>query len=115
MKIDVSYDGYIKFKELSEEEKDRIRSDTTIYEFIKRIALTEGSILVIDRSPDLTITGILLKDDIERSEIQPNQLHETGYGFTVVWVPWGEPREYQGYSEIILINPPRKGKGLSKR
>jgi hypothetical protein len=115
MKIDVGYDGYIKFKQLSEEEKDRIRHDTTIYEFIKRIALTEGNILVIDRSPDVVITGILLKDDMERSEIQPNQLHEAGYGYSVVWVPWGEPREYPGFKEVIEINPPRKGKGLSKR
>lgn len=115
MDIDVAYDGYIKFKELTDEEKDRIRNDTTIYEFVKRLALTEGSILVIDRSPDVVITGLLLRDDMERSEIQPNQVHETGYGFSVVWVPWGEPREYTGYREIIQINPPRKGKGLRKR
>lgn len=115
MDIDVAYDGYIKFKELTEEVKDRIKGETTIYEFVKRLALTEGNVLVIDRSPDVVISGILLKDDMERSEIQPNQLHETGYGFTVVWVPWGEPREYPGYKEIIQINPPRKGKGLRKK
>jgi hypothetical protein len=114
MDIDVGYDGYIKFKELTEEEKDRIEGDTTIYDLVKRLALTEGSILVIDRSPDVVISGILLRDDMERSEIQPNQVHETGYDFSVVWVPWGEPKEYHGYKEIIQINPPRKRKGLRR-
>ncbi len=65
MNIDVAYDGYIKFKELTEEVKDMIKGETTIYEFVKRLSLTEGKILVIDRSPDVVITGILLKDDMD--------------------------------------------------